>query len=96
MLGVNYVAHYFLARLLQTKHNRAEKLRVVNVVCGGMTGGHVPTLDELEGKDTSRYDARGIYRSSKLALHLFTRELGHQYKDKGILAFSADPGKYSF
>lgn len=93
MLGVNYVAHYYLARLLQTKHTQSEKLRIINLVCAGMRGGHVPTMDELEGKNKSNYDARGIYRSSKLALHLFTREFAHQYKDKGILAFSVDPGK---
>lgn len=92
MLGVNYVAHYLLTRLLQSKHPESQCLRVVNVVCGGMRAGTVPTMDHLEGKESSQYDARGVYRSSKLSLHLFTKELAQRYKDKGILAFSADPG----
>lgn len=92
MLGVNYVSHYLLARLLQSKQPESKTLRVINVVCGGMRAGSVPTMDQLEGKETSHYDARGAYRSSKLALHMFTKELAQRYKDKGVVAFSADPG----
>lgn len=92
MMGVNYIAHYLLTRLIQSKHPQSRTLRVVNVVCAGMRGGNVPTLDNIEGKDAGVYDGRAIYRSSKLALHLFSREMGHQYKDKGVVVFSVDPG----
>ncbi|XP_035217542.1 retinol dehydrogenase 14-like [Stegodyphus dumicola] len=96
MLGVNYVGHFLLTNLLcekMLKHGTSScPARIVNVVCGSFRSGHIVRMDELEGKTEGSYDMRKIYRSSKLGLHLFTKELANKYIEEGIIAFSADPG----
>ncbi|KAG8179347.1 hypothetical protein JTE90_007620 [Oedothorax gibbosus] len=96
MLGVNYVGHFLLTNLLSEKllkHGTSSSpVRLVNVVCGSLRSGHIVNMDELEGKCAGGYSMRGVYRSSKLALHLMTKELAHKHGDEGIAAYSVDPG----
>ncbi|XP_054724077.1 retinol dehydrogenase 14-like [Uloborus diversus] len=96
MLGVNYLGHFLLTNLLCEKFlsygTGISPVRVVNVVCGSLRSGKIVSMDELEGKFSGSYDMRTVYRSSKLALHLMTKELAHKYSEKGIVAYSADPG----
>lgn len=95
MLGVNYVGHFLLTNLLSEKllqHGTSSSPgRIVNVVCGSFRSGNIVSMDDLEGKCSS-YNMRKVYRSSKLALHLFTKELAHKYIDEGLVAYSVDPG----
>lgn len=96
MLGVNYVGHFLLTNLLSEKllkHGTSSSpVRLINVVCGSLRSGHIVRMDELEGKFDGGYSMRSIYRSSKLALHLMTKELAHKHGDEGIVAYSVDPG----
>ncbi|GFY54285.1 retinol dehydrogenase 13 [Trichonephila inaurata madagascariensis] len=60
---------------------------LTNLLCS-----HISRLDEMEGKTDGSYNMRTVYRSSKLALHLMTKELAHKYVEEGVVSYSADPG----
>ncbi|PRD27620.1 UNVERIFIED_CONTAM: Rdh13 [Trichonephila clavipes] len=96
MLGVNYIGHFLLTNLLCSKllqHGTSSSpARIVNVVCSSLRSGHIVRLDEMEGKNDGSYNMRNVYRSSKLALHLMTKELAHKYVEEGVVSYSADPG----
>ncbi|XP_015913273.1 retinol dehydrogenase 14-like [Parasteatoda tepidariorum] len=95
MLGVNYLGHFLLTNLLCEKmlqHGTSSSPgRIINIVCGSFRSGHIVNMDELEGKMSS-YNMRNVYRCSKLALHLMTKELAHKYVDEGVVSYSVDPG----
>ncbi|KAF8783059.1 retinol dehydrogenase 14-like [Argiope bruennichi] len=96
MIGVNYIGHFLLTNLLcdkLLKHgNASNPARIINVVCGSFRSGHILNMDEMEGKFDGSYNMRNVYRSTKLALHLMTKELAHKYVEEGVVAYSVDPG----
>ncbi|KAL1428670.1 hypothetical protein MTO96_003020 [Rhipicephalus appendiculatus] len=95
MMGVNYVGHFFLTTLLIDKLRSTPGgiARVINVVCGGFRNGHMADLEDMEDKRVRHeYDYRTVYRSSKLGLYLFNKELARRYRPFDVAAFCVDPG----
>ncbi|EEC07686.1 short-chain dehydrogenase, putative [Ixodes scapularis] len=95
MMGVNFVGHFFLTTLLidKLRSTPGSIARVVNVVCGGFKQGLVSDLEDMEDKRVrNEYDLKHVYRSSKLGLFLFNRELARKYRPFDVAAFCVDPG----
>ncbi|CAN7986844.1 unnamed protein product [Ixodes hexagonus] len=95
MMGVNFVGHFFLTTLLIDKLRSTPGgiARVINVICGGFKQGLLSDLEDMEDKRVrNEYDLKHVYRSSKLGLFLFNRELARKYRPFDVAAFCVDPG----
>ncbi|XP_064461366.1 retinol dehydrogenase 13-like [Ornithodoros turicata] len=98
MMGVNFVGHFFLTTLLIDKLRSTPGgiRRVINIVCGGFKQGVLAELEDMEDKHVkSEYDHRSVYRSSKLGLYLFNKELARRYRPFDVAALCVDPGPVS-
>ncbi|UYV77585.1 hypothetical protein LAZ67_15001631 [Cordylochernes scorpioides] len=98
MMGVNYVSHFLLVNLLAEKMivPSGDLPRVLNIVCGRpprTPRDLIPLLQDSSGKSTGgSYDIGSVYGDSKLAMYLLTKEIDKRFHDRGIMAYSVDPG----
>ena len=89
-VSVNYVGPYLLTRKLLPL--LGEGSRVVNMVSCTYAIGRLDFPDFfLRGRKGSFWRIP-IYSNSKLALTLFTLDLAHRVKERGIVVNCADPG----
>lgn len=89
-LAVNYLGPVLLTELLLPLMQKAPQARIVNVSSMLHFNGSLykPTL-HLVGADYGPYVA---YNQSKLALTMYTVELGNRLKDTNVVAVSLHPG----
>ena len=89
-VSVNYVGPYLLTRKLLPLMRKGS--RVVNMVSCTYAIGRLDFPDFfLQGKKGAFWRIP-IYSNTKLALTLFTIELAHRVKERGIVVNAADPG----
>ncbi|XP_023229713.1 retinol dehydrogenase 12-like [Centruroides sculpturatus] len=94
MMGVNYLSHFYLFNLLLEKLRETaldSPVRIINILCGSFRSGKIANIDDMECK-SGPYDMRQIYKNSKLALHLFNKEISQRYRNQNIVSFGVDPG----
>lgn len=98
--GTNHIGHFLLANLLMPALRRSQSAsgsRVVTVTSRGYLGSPVKALDDpaLLGDtpaNRTAYDAFQAYAQSKTASLLFTVGLSRKLADKGVAAYTVDPG----
>ena len=89
-VSVNYVGPYLLTRkLLPLMHAGS---RVVNMVSCTYAIGHLDFPDFFTRGRRGGFWRIPIYSNTKLALTLFTIDLGERVRDRGIVVNAADPG----
>ena len=89
-LGTNHLGHFALVVRLLPALEQAAPARVVVTSSGGHALGDI----DLDDPDFERrpYDPFVAYGQSKSANILFALELDRRYRDRGIRAFSVNPG----
>ncbi len=85
---VNYLAPYYLTRLLLPEMIQLKSPRIVNVSSMAQTG----TVDFNNLMGLKKYDGYEAYALSKLANVLFTYKLHRLYAEKDLLTFCLHPG----
>ncbi|WP_157219000.1 SDR family NAD(P)-dependent oxidoreductase [Flavisphingomonas formosensis] len=88
--GTNHVGHFALTLLLLPALEQAAPSRVVVLSSGGHALGDID-LDDVNFERRG-YDPFLAYGQSKTANILFASELDRRYADRGIRAFSVNPG----
>jgi len=93
--ATNHIGHFLLTNLLLPKVLAAGRgSRIVNVSSSASYFGGV-RFDDYNFKDGETYSRWLGYAQSKTANVLFARSLADKLKEKGILAFSLNPGSIS-
>ena len=88
-VGVNYLGHYVLTRLLLPLI--PEGSRIVSMVSLTIRFGKIDH-DIFTPVDQEHFNRFTVYSDSKLALLYFTLDLAEELKDRNILVNCADPG----
>jgi NAD(P)-dependent dehydrogenase (short-subunit alcohol dehydrogenase family) len=84
--AVNYLAPFLLTRLLLPNVLAAAPARIVNVASIGQQD---LDFDDLQSK--RHYSGIDAYRRSKLALIMFTFDLGEEFKGRGVAVNALHP-----
>ncbi|MBK7409419.1 MAG: SDR family oxidoreductase [Saprospirales bacterium] len=87
-VGVNYLGHFLLTRLLLDRLKQAPEGRVIHLSSSAHYGGKIDF--ERFRADKGRYKGMPAYAQSKLANVLFASELARRYPD--IRSYSLHPG----
>ena len=94
-IGVNYLSHYYLTRLLMDKLIASSPSRVIAL----SSSAHVSAYDQGIRFDMWRpssipedYEDGKAYGQSKLAQLLFAKELAKRLEGTGVTAYSCHPG----
>jgi NAD(P)-dependent dehydrogenase (short-subunit alcohol dehydrogenase family) len=87
--AVNYLAGYLLTRLLLPLLERSAPARVVNVSSAGQAA-----IDFDDVMLERSYSPTQAYRQSKLAQIMFTIDLAHELRDRGVTATCLHPATY--
>lgn len=87
--ALNHIAYVMLTLLLRDTLLRSAPARVVNVASEAHRGA---TLDLDDLQSTRDYGGWPVYRRSKLANILFTRELARRFAGTGLTANCLHPG----
>lgn len=91
-LSSNHIGHFLLTNLLMPKILAAgEGARIVNITSHGHRIGPF-RFDDPSFGGGEQYDAWEAYGQSKTANVLFSIELARRLQDRGVQAFSVDPG----
>lgn len=97
-IGVNYLSHYYLTRLLAEKLITSSPSRIVAL----SSSAHVSAYEEgirfdmwLPTSIPPEYEDGRAYGQSKLAQLLFAKELATQLDGTGVTAYSCHPGVIS-
>jgi len=97
-IGVNYLSHYYLTRLLAEKLITSSPSRIVAL----SSSAHVSAYEEgirfdmwLPTSIPPEYEDGRAYGQSKLAQLLFAKELAKQLDGTGVTAYSCHPGVIS-
>lgn len=88
-LAVNYLAPFLLTTLLRDSLAAADSASVINVVSALH---YRAQLDWDDLQLTRHFDPQAAYARSKLALAMFTVELGRRFAAVNVRASSVDPG----
>lgn len=88
-VGVNYLGHYYLTRLLLPLI--PDDSRIVNMVSLTIRYGKIDH-DIFTPVDQQHFNRFTVYSDSKLALLYFTLDLADELRDRNILVNCADPG----
>lgn len=89
-MGVNYLAHYLLTRLLLPQLLAAPAARIINVTSRAGLYGKLRVDENLfKGRATSFR----AYSASKMAQMLFTIELAEELESAGVTVNAAYPGR---
>eukprot|EP00563_Minutocellus_polymorphus_P005402 CAMPEP_0181044890 /NCGR_PEP_ID=MMETSP1070-20121207/13510_1 /TAXON_ID=265543 /ORGANISM="Minutocellus polymorphus, Strain NH13" /LENGTH=410 /DNA_ID=CAMNT_0023123371 /DNA_START=71 /DNA_END=1303 /DNA_ORIENTATION=+ len=96
-IGVNHIAHHYMASLLGKQLVAGSPSRVVAVSSSAHSGGYEegirPETWKPEGDATPGwYEDGNSYAQSKLANILFAREFAKRMEDSGVTAYSLHPG----
>ncbi|KAJ5160279.1 uncharacterized protein N7482_007283 [Penicillium canariense] len=90
--GVNYLANFFLVKLLLPKIQAAGPTSSIIVTSSAaMRQGQVH-FDDLDFSDGKTYEPLVAYSQSNAARTMFAKRLGENLKSQGIRVFSIDPG----
>ena len=89
-IGINYFGHFLLTNLLMDYITKSSPSRIINLTSNIMDTDRID-LDNLS-VSKEKYDGRKAYAQSKLAIVLFTRELGRRLQGSGITTYSVHPG----
>jgi NAD(P)-dependent dehydrogenase (short-subunit alcohol dehydrogenase family) len=87
--ALNYLAPFLLTNLLLDRLKSSALARVVNVSSSVQASGHID-FDDLQG--ARHYSGQRAYDQSKLAVVMFTNELGRRLEGTGVTANSLHPG----
>jgi NAD(P)-dependent dehydrogenase (short-subunit alcohol dehydrogenase family) len=87
--AVNYLAPFLLTRLLEPLLVDSAPARIVNVSSAGQA-----PIDFADVMLERRYSGVQAYCQSKLALVMFTFDLAHELRDRGVTANCLHPGTY--
>jgi len=89
-MGVNYIGHFYLTKLLLEKLEKSAPSRVVVVSSDAyrMSNSSFISSPNLE----LDYELLATYGNSKFAQIMFSKELNDRYHSKGINSFSLHPG----
>ncbi|XP_045845128.1 retinol dehydrogenase 13 isoform X3 [Meles meles] len=88
--GVNYLGHFLLTNLLLDRLKASAPSRIINLSSLAHIAGHVD-FDDLNW-EKRKYDTRGAYCQSKLAIILFTKELSRRLQGTGVTVNAVHPG----
>jgi NAD(P)-dependent dehydrogenase (short-subunit alcohol dehydrogenase family) len=89
-LAVNYLAPFLLTTLLVPAIGRGGTSRIVNVTS---IFAHLTRVDRDDLMfERRRYDSTTAYNQSKLAITMFTMELGERLAGSGIIVNGVSPG----
>ena len=96
-IGVNHIAHHYMASLLKKELVAGSPSRVVAVSSSAHSGGYEegirPETFRPEGDATPDwYEDGNSYAQSKLANILFAKEFAKRMESSGITAYSLHPG----
>lgn len=96
-IGVNHVAHHYMANLLKKELMAGSPSRVVAVSSSAHSGGYEegikPETWRPAGDTTPDwYEDGNSYAQSKLANILWAKEFAKRMKDSGVTAYSVHPG----
>jgi NAD(P)-dependent dehydrogenase (short-subunit alcohol dehydrogenase family) len=86
--AVNHLGYFLLTNLLLPQLLAGAPSRIVNV----SSGAHAHTLDFADLQSERGYDAKEVYRRTKLANVLFTYELARRLGASGVTINALEPG----
>jgi NAD(P)-dependent dehydrogenase (short-subunit alcohol dehydrogenase family) len=86
--AVNHLGYFLLTNLLLPQLRAGAPSRIVNV----SSGAHAHTLDFEDLQSERGYDAKEVYRRTKLANVLFTYELARRLGVTGVTVNALEPG----
>lgn len=89
MMQVNYYGMFLLTYLLFPLLKSSAPSRIVNVSSLGLILAD-PDIDHWN--DVGRYSSFGYYCNAKLAIVMFTGEMGRRIKSSEVSVYSTDPG----
>ena len=87
--AVNYLAHFYLTKLLLPLLRKSSPSRIVNLSSDIHKFFKVKLKDPLLEK---RYSGQQAYSNSKTAMVLFTNKLVRELEGTGVSAFTVNPG----
>ena len=87
--GVNYLAHFYLTKLLLPLLKKSSSSRIINLSSDIHQYFKIDLKDPLSEK---RYNGRQAYSNSKTAMILFTHKLAKELLDSGIVVNAVSPG----
>ena len=87
--AVNYLAHFYLTRLLLPLLKENSPSRIVNLSSDIHQYFKINLKDPLMEK---KYNGRQAYSNSKTAIILFTHKLARELQEKGVLVNAVSPG----
>ncbi|CAM0135428.1 hypothetical protein VKS41_005065 [Umbelopsis sp. WA50703] len=89
--GIGHIGHFLFTNLILSRMLNTGSPRVVNVSSGGHALAPI-FFDDPSFKNGETYDKYLAYGQSKTANVLFSKELTKRYKNKGLTAYSLQPG----
>lgn len=92
MFQINHLSYFMFSNLLTDLLEKSDNPRIVNVSSGAHIKGH---FDPGNFQSEKKFSPFGTYRNTKLLNILFTFELAHRLKGKGITVNALHPGVVS-
>ncbi|KAJ5946355.1 hypothetical protein N7454_003194 [Penicillium verhagenii] len=93
--GVNYLANFFLVKLLLPKVQAAgPSSSIITVASATVRQGRL-NFDDIDCSDGKTYEALAAYCQSNVARVMFAKRLSENLKGQGIRVYSIDPGSVS-
>jgi NAD(P)-dependent dehydrogenase (short-subunit alcohol dehydrogenase family) len=86
--AVNHLGYFLLTNLLLPQLRAGAPSRIISV----SSGAHAHTLDFTDLQSERGYDAKEVYRRTKLANVLFTYELARRLGASGVTVNALEPG----